>query len=77
MSVWTHYRINAWRARDMGYERDKKITARMIEQDRVSCLRESAYRRAQIKAGLVDPVIARHARYEALLTAYSLRGVWS
>lgn len=76
MTVFEHFRQNAWKARDMGYPQTLRLTPRIIAQDRASLIQEAHAWRQRITTGTTPAEICKHARYEALLSAYSMRGVW-
>lgn len=73
MSVFQHFREHQWKALGNSYEPHRRVTNKIIAEDRASALRDAAQRRNAARNG---DKVARHARYEALLSAYSLRGVW-
>ena len=74
MSTFEHFRANAWKARDMGYRPDRRITPKIIDEDRAGSIRESMLWRSRERSNDWDTSLCRHARYEALLTAFNLRG---
>ena len=76
MSTLRHFKENACLARDMGYPPNRRLTPRIIAEDRVSCLRESQKWRRMEREQVMNSKICRHARYDALLSAYAMRGVW-
>ena len=74
MSTIQHFRANAWKAQDMGYRPDRRITPTIIAEDRTNCILESMLWRSRERSNDWDLSLCRRARYEALLTAFNLRG---
>jgi hypothetical protein len=68
MTALRHFRERSWAAR-FDHEPTRTPTPRTIAEDRAAHLRESQHWKR------LGPQF-RNARYEALLSAYALRGVW-
>jgi hypothetical protein len=76
VSVFQHFQERAWIARDMGYPKNHRpLTPQIIAQDRTSLIKEAHQWRILEKYVTERAHIYRRARYDALLSAYSLRGV--
>lgn len=79
MSPLRDVQARAWSARGMGYPADRaRLTPAIIAEDRASLIREARMWRRLERTAVSHAMssIYRQSRVEAVLSAYSMRGVW-
>ena len=75
MTPLQHFRCRAWAARRPDFSPYRKPSPAQLAECRRAELREARRWRVLRIAGTFDTSVCQHARYQALLAAYSLRGL--